>query len=132
MPVVHNLNAAAGRDFFGLDEDKLAGVSFVPFRVLEGEDASCLNLNLAQQPRLLGVDPRLLAERAAFTFTKTHGEQTTQNPWLLLNQDFGPGVVPAIGDAASIQWALKKSVGDDLIYLDDNGREFKVRIVGAV
>src|SRR5690606_24377450 len=60
------------------------------------------------------------------------GEQTAQNPWLLLNQDFGPGVVPAIGDAASIQWALKKSVGDDLIYLDDNGREFKVRIVGAV
>ena len=130
IPVVHNLNAAAGRDFFGLNERDLQGINFVPFRLLEGEDASCLNLNLAQRPQLLGVNPDLLAQRGAFTFAKTI--RPSENPWLLLQQDFGPDVVPAIGDAASIQWALKKRLGDDLIYLDHNGREFKVRIVGAV
>src|SRR5690606_32598631 len=71
IPVVHNLNAQAGRDFFNLSEDELAGVSFVPLRVLEGDDASCLNLNRAQQPRVLGVNPQLLAGRDAFTFART-------------------------------------------------------------
>lgn len=50
----------------------------------------------------------------------------------MLEADLGPDTVPAIGDAASIQWALGKKVGDDLIYLDGAGREFRVRIVGAV
>ena len=130
IPVVHNLNAQAGRDFFGLDERDLESVSFVPFRVLEGEDASCLNLNLAQRPQLLGVNPDLLARRGAFTFKNLIRD--SESPWQLLEQDFGEDVVPAIGDAASIQWALKKNIGDDLLYVDHNGREFKVRIVGAV
>src|SRR5262249_9308408 len=40
--------------------------------------------------------------------------------------------VPGIGDAASIQWALGKKVGDTIPYTDERGREFEVRIVGAV
>lgn len=130
IPVVHNLNAKAGRDFYGLAESQLASVSFVPFRVLEGEDASCLNLNRAQRPRLLGVNPAQLADRKAFTFGKTI--EPADNPWLLLQKDFGPNVVPAIGDAASIQWALGKKIGDTLRYIDATGREFEIRIVGAV
>lgn len=132
IPVVHNMNAPAGRQFFGLGAEQLEGVRFVPFRLLEGEDASCLNLNRAQRPRLLGVNPALLHQRDAFTFSKIQDGLPAENPWLLLNQDLGPDVVPAIGDAASIQWALGKSIGDDLIYLDDHGREFRVRLVAAV
>jgi ABC-type antimicrobial peptide transport system permease subunit len=130
ISVVQNLNAETGRDFFGLSAQQMEGVQFVPFRVLEGEDASCLNLNRAQRPRLLGVTSGHLVERKAFTFSKTI--QKTENPWTLLDADFGEDVVAAIGDAASIQWALGKKVGDDLIYLDGAGREFRVRIVGAV
>lgn len=130
IPVVQNLNAESGRDFFGLSQRQVEGVQFVPFRVLEGEDASCLNLNRAQRPRLLGVNSAHLAERHAFTFSKTLPD--SDDPWNLLDADFGVDVVPAIGDAASIQWALGKKVGDDLIYLDGAGREFRVRIVGAV
>lgn len=147
IPVVQNLNASAGRDFYGLSAGEMTNVQFVPFRLLEGEDASCLNLNRAQRPRLLGVNPRHLAERGAFTFTRTIAPTGSANekssagasrdpdaasPWNLLDADFGPDVVPAIGDAASIQWALGKKMGDDLVYLDSTGREFKVRIVGAV
>ena len=40
--------------------------------------------------------------------------------------------VPAIGDEASIVWAMGKKVGDTLDYTDERGRTFKVRIVGAV
>jgi putative ABC transport system permease protein len=132
IPVAHNLNAESGRDFYGLSEARLANVSFVPLRVLEGEDASCLNLNRAQRPRLLGVNPAMLGERGAFTFNKILGESDDANPWLLLEKDYGPNVVPAIGDAASIQWALGKKVGDALRYLDAGGRVFDVKIVGTV
>lgn len=159
ISIPQNLNSLAGRDFFGLSQADLEGVQFVPLRVLEGEDASCLNLNRAQRPRLLGVNSREMVERGAFTFSKTldlsgstrlprssdvstatdekssagaSRYQSETSPWNFLDLDYGPDIVPAIGDAASIQWALGKKIGDDLVYLDSAGREFKVRIVGAV
>jgi ABC-type antimicrobial peptide transport system permease subunit len=141
LPVVHDLNAPAGREFFSLDEKKLAGVAVVPFRVRDGDDASCLNLNRAQKPRLLGVNPRLLAERGAFTFAKLADGAVRESPWrTLVRGEFYPmhgaplaeDEVAVIGDAASIQWALGKQVGDTLDYTDERGRPFRLRIVGAV
>jgi putative ABC transport system permease protein len=127
MPVVQNLNAKAGREFFALDDTDLPGVSFVPFRVRAGDEASCLNLNAAQRPRLLGVRPELLAGR--FSFAKGAG-------WARLKSESRKPKaeieIPAIGDANSIQWAMKKKVGDTLDYVDERGQPFKVRIVGAV
>jgi putative ABC transport system permease protein len=127
MSVVQDLNVASGREFFALNEQDLNGVSFVPFRVREGDEASCLNLNAAQRPRLLGVKPELLEGR--FSFAK--GE-----PWLALKSAIGNRQsaieIPAIGDANSIQWAMKKKVGDTIDYVDDRGQPFKVRLVGAV
>jgi len=35
----------------------MKGVDVVSIRVREGDEASCLNLNRAQSPRLLGVNP---------------------------------------------------------------------------
>jgi len=147
LPVVHDLNAPSGRDFFGLNAADLEGVRVVPFRVHDGDDASCLNLNRAQKPRLLGVDPEWLAERKAFTFQKTLRDCGPRNPWLLLDPLFNGGLgvvgsiqspsiidaaIPAIGDANSIQWALGKKIGDTMDYIDEQGRPFKVRLVGAV
>jgi hypothetical protein len=40
--------------------------------------------------------------------------------------------IPAIGDAASIQWALGKKLGDALDYTDERGQPFKVRLVAGV
>ncbi|MEW6306825.1 MAG: ABC transporter permease [Verrucomicrobiota bacterium] len=132
LPVVHDLNAAAGRDYFALRDADMQGVSVVPLRVRDGDDASCLNLNRAQKPRLLGVNPEQLAERQAFTFAKVAKDLPKDEPWRLLKRPPGSEAVPAIGDAASIQWALGKKVGDELDYTDERGRAFKVRIVGAV
>lgn len=130
LPVVQNLNAQAGREFYNLDAKLLGEVRFVPFRVLEGEDASCLNLNRAQRPRILGVNSTLLAERKAFLF-KDALEGAAKN-WEALDSKLPAGVVPAIGDAASIQYALGKKLGDDIDYVDELGRTFKVRLVGSV
>jgi len=130
LPVFEDLNTPEGRDAYALDEAALKGVGFVRLRVHEGDDASCLNLNRAQQPRLLGVAPRELASRNAFTFVKT--ARRASEPWLLLDDDLGEGVVPAIGDDATTTWGLAKSVGDTLDYADSRGRPFKVRIVGVI
>lgn len=136
LPVVHDLNATSGRDFFALNERDLEGVNFVPFRVKQGDEASCLNLNAAQKPRLCGVSPWRL--RGRFTFSKSLSLMTKTDPWGALGRTHPSeavlenGEIPAIGDANSIQWAMHKKVGDTIDYVDERGRPFKVRIVGAV
>jgi ABC-type antimicrobial peptide transport system permease subunit len=149
MPVVRDLNTKSGREFFGLGADELAGVNVVPFRVRAGDEASCLNLNRAQKPRLLGVNPRALAGR--FTFANVAKGLDRRQGWELLRPRSSrqqsaltnnsaldtphsaiTNEIPAIGDANSIQWALGKKVGDTIDYVDEQGRAFKLRLVGAV
>ncbi len=97
--------------------EQLPGV--VAMRVRDGDDASCLNLNRAQQPRLLGVRPEELAKRKAFG-----------GKWESLDQR--GETVPAIGDEATVKWALGKKIGDTLTYMDEHGRTFPLRIVGVL
>jgi ABC-type antimicrobial peptide transport system permease subunit len=139
LPVVQDLNGASGRDFFALNEQDLIAVTFVPFRVRPGDEASCLNLNRAQRPRLLGVKPEAVAGR--FTFARWVDDEMRAQPWLALkagefypkyDQPLATNEIAAIGDANSIQWAMKKKVGDTIDYVDERGQPFQVRIVGAV
>lgn len=133
LPVLRDLASEAGRDAYALNEEELEDVAIVPLRVQSGDDASCLNLSTAQSPQLVGVQPQLMAERECFRFTRTiPGPSPTENPWQLLGQDYGEGVVPAIGDGGSVAWALHKKLGDSLTYRDESGNEFAVRIVGTV
>ena len=81
LPVVQDLNTKAGREFYGLGAEQLAGVNVVPLRVREGDVASCLNLNRAQKPRLLGVKPELLAGR--FTFANVAKGLDRRQGWEL-------------------------------------------------
>jgi hypothetical protein len=131
LGVLHDLNAEDGREAFALDAAEMEDVSVVALRVRDGEEASCLNLSSAQQPRLLGVNPDELAERRAFTFAAGNSSDSS-SPWLLLKEPLADGAVPAIGDAVSLQWALHRSVGDTLTYRDERGQEFPVRLVAAV
>jgi hypothetical protein len=140
MPVLRDLNTTDGIEFYGLDARQLNGVSFVPLRVKDGDEASCLNLTRAQLPRLLGVNPDLLQQRGAFTFAKMPKKAPRTIGWSLLRAEvarqfmpeLGADEIPAIGDAASIQWALGKKIGDTIEYTDEQGRKFKLRLVGAV
>ena len=127
LPVLHDLNSEDGRKAYHLDTDVLKDVDFVPFRVHDGDDASCLNLNRAQVPRLLGVRPEDL--RTRFTFTETI--DGSDDPWSLL-RDNKDNTVNAIGDQNTISWAVGKSVGDTLTYTDERGQTFNIKIAGAI
>jgi putative ABC transport system permease protein len=134
LPIVQDLNTPAGRDFFGLSSNSLSGVKIVSLRVHEGDEASCLNLNRAQKPRLLGVKPESLEGR--FVFAAVAKGIDRSNGWMLLNQPIGSNMgsdeIPAIGDANSIEWALGKKIGETVDYVDERGHPFKLRLVGAV
>jgi hypothetical protein len=133
LPITQDLNTTNGLDFYGLNPGPLAGIRVTPLRVREGDDASCLNLNRAQKPRLLGVDPAALQGR--FQFTAAAPGLDRAQGWELLRRPASSTTnteIPVVGDAASIQWAMGKSVGDLLEYEGENGRKVHLRIVGAV
>ncbi len=126
LPVYESLTEKAGVEAFGLDDEILQGVSVVPFRVLEGDDASCLNLNRAQKPVLTGVNAALLVERGAFKFA-SGGEAG----WQAL-QATADGALSAIADQATAMWGLGIGVGDTITYQDAQGRDFEVRLTGLL
>ncbi|MCP4708127.1 MAG: FtsX-like permease family protein [Planctomycetes bacterium] len=132
LPVLYDLNTQEGREELGLISQDLADLQVVQMRLHEGDDASCLNLNRPQTPRLLGVQPEELARRDAFAFARTVDPEFSKNPWLLLNQPQPDGAIPAITDDNTIKWALDKQLGDTLSYTDERGRAFDVRLVGAL
>jgi putative ABC transport system permease protein len=136
LPVFHDLNTRRGRDAFGLEAKAMEGVSVVPLRVRDGDEASCLNLNLATRPRLLAVDPAALASRGAFSFAAGAPGVDVKAGWTVLMTNLPPEngvpVIPAVGDAEGIEWIMKRSLGDTLDYTDASGRPFKVRLVAGL
>jgi ABC-type antimicrobial peptide transport system permease subunit len=123
LPVYEDLNTPAAWDAFALDDKIMKQVRVVPFRVREGDDASCLNLNKAQRPVLCAVNPALLAERKAFSFAK--------GSWDALALG-SKSEIPAIADQATAMWGLGKGVGDTIDYTDAQGRAFKVKLAGLL
>jgi len=132
LPVPHDLRTAEGRAAALLDGDGLEGVEIVPLRSREGDDASCLNLNRVSRPRLLGVDPDAFGRRGAFTFAELAGGADPERPWDVLEMDLPDGVVPGVADQTVIVWGLGKKLGDDIEYVDERGRAFRVRLVGGL
>ncbi len=131
LPLHHELDDPDGRDAYGLSEEDMAGVRVVEIAVLEGDDASCLELAAPERPELAGVDPAEFASRVAFTFVEhVHGVQGS--PWLFLDSEIGEGVLPAVGDHAMLAWQMHARVGDELEYQDEHGQRLRVRIVGAL
>jgi len=119
LPVYEDLNTQPGWDAFGLDEAIMAKVRVVPFRFRDGDDASCLNLNRAQKPVLMGAAPQAL--EGAFSFTSGSWDKLSDSSF-----------VPAIADQATAMWGLGKGVGDTLDYQDSGGNTFQVKIVGLL
>ncbi|MDQ1257498.1 MAG: putative transport system permease protein, partial [Candidatus Hydrogenedentes bacterium] len=81
------------------------GANVVPLRVRDGDDAGCLNLNRAQTPRLLGVDPAAFDALGAFV---SEGNAL----WKLLDRELPEGQIPAlVGDSDTAMWGLGKKTG---------------------
>ena len=99
------------------------------FRLVEGDDASCLNLNRIEQPAILGVNPADLAGR--FTFATQMKGLQIEDPWLFLNESREDGFVPAIADQTVIQWGLGKKIGDVLLYQNEEGDTLRLKLIAG-
>jgi ABC-type lipoprotein release transport system permease subunit len=131
LGILQDLNTEAGRKALGLTDPELEGLQAVQFRVHEGDDASCLNLNRAQRPRLLGVQASELTRRGAFKFTAVGKVAPRDLGWGFLDGGLR-GAIPAIGDYPTVFWGLGKNVDDEIEYVDEMGQPFRVRIVGML
>ncbi|MDP6042360.1 MAG: ABC transporter permease [Candidatus Latescibacteria bacterium] len=132
VSLYHDLNSEEGQFELGFSDTDMAILNqtqVMPFRALPGEDVSCLNLYQPETPRVLGV-PDALIRHGGFTFQQTLSE--TDNPWSLLQQNLGPGVIPAVGDFNSVMWILHKQLGDDIVLQNEAGEPVKLRLVGLL
>ena len=122
-PVYEDLNDASVRDVLGIPDE--SGVHAVLMRVKEGEDASCLNLNRAVRPKVLGLPSRDLETLGAFAFAQNGAN------WSILRSRES-GFIPAVVDEATLMWALQKKIGDVISLPDGRGGEVLIRVAGTL
>jgi ABC-type lipoprotein release transport system permease subunit len=130
LPIVRDPNSPDGRELLGTTSFK--DVSVMPFRVLPGDDTSCLNLYEPRQPRILGVSKTFIDEgRFAFSGSLDRDDREKANPWLLLTQEQRDDSIPVIADANSMTYVLHKGLGDEIVF-DHRGRVVTMRLVAAL
>ena len=126
-----------GRGHYGFDEEDFEGVELVPVRIKAGDEASCLNLNRAQQPKLFGIDPVLLSQRGSFTFSSIADPLRKNKGWLVMdesirNMDDKLIRIPTVGDINTITWALGKNIGDTVHIRNSRNEKIGLEIVGMI
>lgn len=141
QPILFDLNTSDGRLRLGLDASDAtrlpARTQIYSFPVRPGEDASCLNLFQTSLPGILGAAPDFIA-RGGFRFADTPGQQ----PWTLLTSDMQPRtvpeadqplpVIPVIGDLNTLQFSLKKKIGDVILFPDSQTPTHALQVVGML
>ncbi len=137
LPVMYDPDTPAGREALGITASEvpgLDGVRFASFRQREGDDASCLNLYAPREPRILGATRAFLEDgRFSFAASEAATPDERRNPWLLLDKEPGDGVIPAIGDANSIEYSLHLGVGGELtVGGGAGGAPVRLRIVATL
>ncbi len=131
LPVVNDPNTVEGRDalnLFALD----APARFEPFRLLPGDDASCLNLYVPANPRIIAPRDAFLDEgRFVFSGSLAETPEEEANPWLLLRRQEPDGAIPVVADANSMTYVLHRGLGDDIV-IERGDRTIRLRLVGAL
>ena len=113
------------------------GIKFLSaaMRVRDGDDASCLNINRASTPALLGADQTLLDSLGSFSFVSIIKDKGAykKHPWKILGSDTGDeNAVFGIADANTVEWGLGKSLGDRLTYINEAGDTLNVILAAAL
>jgi hypothetical protein len=132
VPVHVDLAAADAAFEVGLaaaEAELLGSTAIAAFRVLPGDDVSCLNLYQPERPRILGV-PREQIDRGGFAFRQLARESDT--PWTLLDDELSDAAIPAFGDFESMTWILKLGLGDELQIENERGEPIRLRLVGLL
>ena len=138
LPIAHDMSTVVGRDALNVLDfyapgGALENVTLTRFRLRPGEDASCLNLYQAKDPRVLAATDAFASQRR-FSFAGTLAEtpDELENPWNLLHREYDDGAIPAIADATSLTYALHLAVGDDFVLNRDTDNPIRLRIVAAL
>ena len=113
-----------------LDSQSVVKEDGVGFKKLESDDASCLNLNRVAFPHILAVPPELLAGR--FSFLAVHGSKSRDRVWEKLDGKLEDGSIPAIADQTVITWGLGLKVGDTITYLNEDGRNIRLKLIAGL
>jgi putative ABC transport system permease protein len=133
LPLLYDLNTPFGKKQFAMENDTLfMGVRFLQLPRLNGDDASCLNLNRVSQPALLGVDASGFDKISAFSFNTLDSSLNPDHPWKILDHPLSDHVIPGFADQTVIKWGLGKSVGDTLVYTDESGRSLNIKLMGGL
>jgi ABC-type lipoprotein release transport system permease subunit len=136
VPLLHDLNTPAGRAALNLSQtaqEALRDAVFFPCRLRPGDEASCRNLYIPTQPRVLGVADALL-DRGGFSFTAmlAADDPARRNPWRLLRETLADGAIPTIADETTALWQLHVQLGDTLHLTDERGRDVRLRLVALL
>ncbi len=133
LPLLQDPDDPAGRDALSVNEQDLAGARFTSFRVMPGDNASCLNLYRPTRPTIIAPEPGFIeSNRFSFASSLAETDEERANPWLLLKRPSDAGTVPAIADATSLQYVLHLGVGD-VMAIDTGGpRPLQIRFVAAL
>jgi hypothetical protein len=114
LTIAQDPNSREGRETLNLFD--LEGVTFEPFRLLPGDDASCLNLYEPRNPRILAPRDSFITEgRFSFQGSLASTDAEAANPWLLLQRTEADGAVPVIADDNSMTYVLHRQLGDDIV-----------------
>jgi ABC-type antimicrobial peptide transport system permease subunit len=133
IPLRPNLDSQGGRKEAGLeDEPLLKNLRFVDLCTVNGEDASCLNLNRVKAPQLLGVPCSLFDKLEAFSFTGLAMGTCRDHPWMELQEQKTGKIIPGYADQTVITWGLGKKLGDTVFYRDEEGTTIGIYLAGAL
>ena len=136
LPVHFDLNTDSGKEGLDLSVDETAAleqVTFVPFRLKPGDDASCLNLYRPQNPRILAASSAFIRSgRFSFQDSLASSAAEKENPWLLLEAEPADGAIPAIADANSMTYVLHRKLGEEFLLQRETDRPVRMRMVGAL
>jgi putative ABC transport system permease protein len=132
LPLPADLNDPAARITYFGNDSLLNNISFLQFRSLDGDDASCLNLNQVSRPRILGVKPEVFGKREAFSFVSMLPAVNPEDPWASLTFHAGNDVIPVFADQSVMQYGLQKSPGDTLFYLNEAGRRIALVLTAGL
>ncbi|MBN1412150.1 MAG: ABC transporter permease [Spirochaetales bacterium] len=113
------------------EKEIVTDTEFVPFRLKPGDDASCLNLQRAVNPSVIGVDWKELSERKAFHFADRGTFNRKDDVWSKLDEQTD-GTIPAIADETSLSWNLGNKVGDTIEITDEKGKVVKLRFIASL
>ena len=104
-----------------------------PFRVLPGDDTSCLNLYEPTNPRILGVSRRFI-DAGRFAFQASLGDdrrRARQSVAAAHRAAATDGAIPVAADANSMTYVLHKSLGDEIV-LTHGDQPIRLRLVAAL